>query len=213
MVRFRGHVEEREYHAMDLTLLRRIWPFVRPYRSAFALCLATLFVSLSLEAVRPYLLQQVIDGPIAAAIGTADTTDTTVTTDTDAVWTLGAWFLLSSILSIGIGYFYTWTTTLNAQRVIRDVRAELYHHLLRVSPRYHDRTASGRLVTRVTSDVENLNELIATGVLQTLFDLVKICGLLTIMFFVHWKLALFTLGSIPVVLGASVLFRKFARDS
>ena len=68
MVRFRGHVEEREYHALDLTLLRRIWPFVRPYRSAFALCLASLFVSLSLEAVRPYLLQQVIYGPIADAI-------------------------------------------------------------------------------------------------------------------------------------------------
>ena len=206
MVRFRGHEEEHEYHALDLTLLTRIWPFARPYRRAFVLCLVTLLISFGLEALRPYLLKLVIDGPVEQALQGQPV-------DHGAVWTLGTWFLVSTLLSIGIGYVYTWVSTLNAQRVIRDVRGELYRHLLQLSPRYFDKMPSGRLVTRVTTDVENLNELIATGVLQTLFDLLKIVGLLTLMFAVNWQLALFTLASIPVVLGASLLFRKYARNS
>jgi ATP-binding cassette subfamily B protein len=206
MVQFRGHEEERDYHEMDWTLLRRIWPFVRPYKLAFLFCLGSLLVSFGLEALRPYLLKLVLDGPVEQALSGKSV-------DEDAVWTLGAVFLFSTVLSVGIGYFYTWTTTLNAQRIIRDVRGHLYRHLLRLSPRYFDRNPAGKLVTRVTSDVENLNELISTGVLQTLFDLLKIVGLLSLMFVIQWQLALFTLGTIPVVLGASLLFRKFARDS
>jgi ATP-binding cassette subfamily B protein len=206
MVQFRGHEEERDYREMDWTLLRRIWPFVRPYKLAFLLCLGSLLVSFGLEALRPYLLKLVLDGPVEEALSGKSV-------DEDAVWTLGAVFLFSTALSVGIGYFFTWTTTLNAQRIIRDVRGHLYRHLLRLSPRYFDRNPAGKLVTRVTSDVENLNELISTGVLQTLFDLLKIVGLLSLMFVIQWQLALFTLGTIPVVLGASLLFRKFARDS
>jgi ATP-binding cassette, subfamily B, multidrug efflux pump len=206
MVQFAGHEEERDYHEMDWKLLRRIWPFVRPYKLAFLLCLLSLFVSFGLEALRPYLLRLVIDGPVQDALENQPV-------DESHVWTLGSIFLASTFLSVGIGYFYSWTTTLNAQRVIRDVRSFLYRHLLSVSPRYFDRNPAGKLVTRVTSDVENLNELISTGVLQSIFDLLKIVGLLSLMFVIQWQIALFTLCSIPVVLGASLLFRKFARDS
>ena len=206
MVQFRGHAEDGDYHEMDWALLRRIWPFVRPYKWSFALCLLSLFVSFGLEALRPYLLKVALDGPVKQAMGDPTASDV-------SVWTLGGVFLASSFLSIGIGFFYTWTTTLNAQRVIRDVRATVYRHLLKVSPRYFDRTPTGKIVTRVTTDVENLNELISTGVLQTVFDLLKVFGLLTLMALVNWKMALYAFCAIPIILGASLLFRKFARDS
>ena len=206
MVRFRGHEEEREYHALDLTLLKRIWPFVYPYRRAFGLCFLSLFVSFGLEVVRPYLLRRVLDGPVKIAREGGEV-------DLAPVWELGTWFFFTTLGSVILGYVYTWTTTYNAQRVIRDVRSQLYRHLLRVSPRYFDKNPAGKLVTRVTSDVENLNELIATGVLQTSFDLLRVVGVIPILFFIRWQLALFILAIIPVLVVTSVVFRKYARDS
>ena len=203
---FAGHKEDRDYHALDLHLVRRIWPFLRPYRLAFGMCLASLFVSFGLEILRPYLVRLAVDGPAADTAPGQDA-------DYSALWSLGGWFLLSSVCSIGIGYLYTYTTSLNAQRVIRDVRNRVYQHLLRVSPRFFDRQPVGRLVTRVTSDVENLNELIATGVLQTIFDLLKVFGMIAVMYLIDWRLATFLLGALPILIGTSLFFRRFARDS
>ena len=206
MVRFRTYEEESEPHTLDIALLRRLWLFARPYRIAFALCLVSLLVSFSLEAWRPYLLGLVIDGPVAQALRGA-------VVDYVVVWSLGTWFLVSTVLSVVIGYFYTWTTAFNGQRVIRDVRTAVYRHLLQLSPRFFERRPSGQLVTRVTTDVENLNELISTGVLQSLFDLLKVIGLFTVMFFIQWKLALCTFAAVPVLIFTSLVFRGMARRS
>ena len=206
MTRFRGFEEEPENRQLDLALLKRLWPFMRPYRVAFALCLLSLLVSFGLEAVRPFLLREVIDGPIKTARG-GDAIDLST------VYWLGGFFLGSTLLSIGIGYAYAMATAWNGQRVVRDVRNRLFHHTLALSPRYFDKNPAGKLVTRMTSDVENLNELISTGVLQTVFDLLKIFGLLACMFWIHATLALFTLVAMPVVLGVSLLFKKHARAS
>ena len=97
MVQFRGHAEERDYHEMDWTLLARIWPFVRPYKWSFALCLVSLLFSFGLEALRPYLLQLALDGPVSNALGAESATRS-------SIWMLGTWFLVSSLLSIGIGF-------------------------------------------------------------------------------------------------------------
>ncbi len=204
--RFRGHEEEPETGRLDLAILRRLWPFVRPYRWAFLLCLLSLFVSFGLEALRPWLLRVVIDGPVAQATGSQDI-------DLDLVYWLGAGFLVSTLLSLWIGYAYALTTTHNGQRVIRDVRNRLFEHTLRLSPRFFDRNPAGKLVTRMTSDVENLNELISTGVLHTLFDLLKIGGLLVLMFWIDSRLALFTVAVLPVVLVVSLMFKRYARAS
>ncbi|MEE9126849.1 MAG: ABC transporter ATP-binding protein, partial [Planctomycetota bacterium] len=173
---------------------------------AFGLCLLSLIVSFGLEALRPWLLREVIDGPIAQS-------KRREAIDLQLVYWLGACFLASTLLSVGIGYAYSMTTTRNGQRVIRDVRNRLFRHALHLSPRFFDRNPAGKLVTRVTSDVENLNELISTGVLHTIFDLLKIAGLLFLMFWIDVRLALFTVAAIPVVLIVSLLFKQYARAS
>ena len=106
MSNFAGHQEERDDHALDLELVRRIWPFLRPYRLAFGLCLLSLFLSFGLEVLRPYLIRLAVDGPAAAA--------TNGKVDYSELWTISIWFLLSSLGSVGIGYFYTYSTSLNA---------------------------------------------------------------------------------------------------
>jgi ABC-type multidrug transport system fused ATPase/permease subunit len=93
-----------------------------------------------------------------------------------------------------LGYAFSMLSARNGQRVIRDVRDRLFSHLMSRSPRFFEKNAVGKLVTRVTSDVENLNELISTGVLQTLFDVVKIAGISAFLFVLSWKLALFALA-------------------
>lgn len=183
--------------------LRRLWPFVRPYRRGFAVCLLILLVSFGLELLAPKLLQLAIDGPMHADAPRGERQR--------ELLLYGAGFLAATLCGALLGYAYGQLTAWNGQRVIRDVRRALFAHLLAAAPSFYERNPAGKLTTRVTSDVENLNELIATGVLQSLFDLLKIAGVLVALFFVDTRLALFTFATTPVVLVLSLLFRRRAQ--
>lgn len=184
--------------------LLRLWPFVRPYRLGFLACLAILLLSFGLELLGPYLLRHAIDGPMR---NTSNTTD-------ERLWSLawhGLGFLAATLGGALLGYVYGLLTAWNGQRVIRDVRRHLFDHLLHTSLTFHEQQTAGKLTTRVTSDVENLNELIATGVLQSIFDLLKIVGVLAALFFLDSDLAWFTLLTTPVLLLLSLVFRRNAQ--
>ena len=188
----------------QLSFLRRLWPFVRPYRRGFAACLAILIVSFVLEMLGPWLMRLAIDGPMRDVDGAQD----------QRLWSLfwyGLGFLGATAGGAVLGYVYGLLTAWNGQRVIRDVRRVLFGHLLATGLSFHERNTAGKLTTRVTSDVENLNELIATGGLLSVFDLLKIVGVLVVLFFLDLELAVFTVASVPVVVVISVLFRKNAQ--
>ncbi len=204
MARFRGMDEETVNQTLDFSYLRLLWPFVRPYRRAFLACVIMLVLSFLVELAGPYLIRLIIDGPAGDAL-------TEGSEDYSRVWWLGLGLFGSTFAGIFLGYHYTMLTAKNGQRVIRDLRLRLFDHLLRLGPSFYDKNPSGRLVTRITSDVENLNELISTGVLQTLFDLLRIFGILGALFLIDLRLALYTLLVTPLVLGVSLLFRKYAR--
>ncbi len=187
----------------QLGFVRALWPFVRPYRRGFAACLSILFVSFLLEMAGPWLLRHAIDGPMRGS----DAQD-------DRMAAL-AWYALGFLGTTAggalLGYAYGLLTAWNGQRVIRDVRRHLFDHLLSAGLAFHEKNPAGKLTTRITSDVENLNELIATGVLQSVFDLLKIGGVLVVLFFLDSNLALFTVATTPVVVLLSVLFRRNAQ--
>ncbi len=206
MVRFRGYDDEPATPKLDLSYLKGLWPFVRPYRRGFATGLGILFVSFLLELAGPWLIRETIDGPIAAALESG-------TIDTNAVILLGAAYLLVTLIGITCGYSFALVTVKNGQNVIRDLRGHVFAHLLQLSPGWFDKNPSGKLVTRITTDIENLNEMIATGVLQTIFDLMKIVGILGVLFLINVELALYTLCVTPLVIVASLFFRRFARDA
>lgn len=187
----------------QLGFLRQLWPFVRPYRRGFAVCLLILLVSFGLELLGPKLLQLAIDGPMRSQAPRDERLR-------QLLW-YGLGFLGTMLGGAGLGYVYGLLTAWNGQRVIRDVRRRLFDHLLAVPLAFHERNPAGKLTTRVTSDVENLNELIATGVLQSLFDLLKIGGVLVVLFFLDVPLALFTVATTPIVVVLSVLFRRNAQ--
>jgi len=189
---------------IQLGFLKKLWPFVRPYRRGFAACLLILFVSFGLELAGPWLLRHAIDGPMRDV-------DAEQAERLTSLWWYGGGFLAVTLGGALLGYVYGLLTAWNGQRVIRDVRRVLFSHLLSTSLSFHERQTAGKLTTRVTSDVENLNELIATGVLQSVFDLLKIFGVLGVLFFLDVELALFATISVPVVVLLSVVFRKNAQ--
>lgn len=188
----------------QLSFLTGLWPFVRPYRRGFGACLLILFVSFGLELLGPWLMRLAIDGPMRnTSIGQDERIS--------QLWTYGLGFLAVTAGSALLGYVYGLLTAWNGQRVIRDVRRKLFSHILSTGLSFHERNTSGKLTTRVTSDVENLNELISTGVLQSVFDLLKIVGVLAVLFFLDLELALFTVATTPIVIILSVIFRKKAQ--
>ncbi len=198
------YADDAQEARFQLAFLRQLWPFVRPYRRGFAACLGILFVSFVLEMLGPWLLRGAIDGPMRTAGGDSDGRVQQL------AW-YGAAFLGTTLAGALLGYVYGLLTAWNGQRVIRDVRRHLFDHLLSTSLAFHEKNPAGKLTTRVTSDVENLNELISTGVLQSVFDLLKIGGVVVVLFFLDVQLALFTVATTPVVVIISVVFRRNAQ--
>ncbi|MFT4516131.1 MAG: ATP-binding cassette subfamily B multidrug efflux pump [Planctomycetota bacterium] len=190
----------------QLSFLKDLWPFVRPYKRGFFACLFILLVSFGLELLGPWLIKLAIDGPMSDA--TADEGERL-----SMLWWYGGGFIVVTLGGALLGYVYGLLTAWNGQRVIRDVRRNLFSHVMSTGLSFHERNAAGKLTTRITSDVENLNELISTGVLQSVFDLLKIFGVLAVLFFLDFELALFTLATTPFVVILSVIFRKKAQEA
>ena len=206
MARFQGYQDDPAQHTLDLSYLRRLWPFARPYRGAFATALLILAVSFVLEITGPYLLKLAVDGPITDVARGRDP-------DVDVVAWLGLAYLAVTVIAVALGYAYAMTTARAGQKVIRDVRVHLFDHILRLGPRFFDHNPAGKLVTRTTTDVENLSELISTGVLQTVFDLMKIFGILGVLLVLAPDLALVTLIATPALVVISLVFRGYVRRS
>ncbi|MEP6551251.1 MAG: ABC transporter ATP-binding protein, partial [Gemmatimonadales bacterium] len=110
-------------------------------------------------------------------------------------------------------YGQTWLTSLLGQRVMRDLRMEIFQHLQRLSVSFFDRNPVGRLITRVTSDVETLNELFTAGVVSGLGDLFTLVAISVAMLIMDWRLALWSFAVIPFVVMVSGLFRKGVRET
>ena len=182
----------------DRHLARRLIVFVRPYRLLVAGALVLLIVEGLLQLVGPILTQRVIDVALPAR---------------DAGMALHAAMLYSASLVIAFGCSYgeTMLTATLGQRVMRDLRQQLFAHVQRLSIAFYDRTPVGRLVTRVTSDVESLNELFTAGVVAGLGDLFTLLAIAVLMVWIDWRLALAAFAVIPLVYLTSHLFQSRVR--
>src|SRR6266550_6823208 len=147
------HEEDALGKAYDGRLMRRLLTYVRPYRSLVAGALAFLCLEGALQLVGPVLTQRVIDVALPRH-------------DLSIVRNSALLFLAALAGQFVCSYGETWLTSLLGQRVMRDLRMEIFTHLQRLSIPFFDRNPAGRLVTRVTSDVEALNELFTSGVVS-----------------------------------------------
>lgn len=178
----------------------RLLKYMKPYVGWVAVCLALVLMLTAFDLYRPMLIGYAID--LFAAEG-----------DYNVIIKTAIKYGVVLVFSLIFNVTQTWLLQKTGQSIIHTVRKELYAHIQSLSCRYFDLTPVGKLVTRVTNDVEALNEMYS-GILVRLFrNIVKIIGLALVMILMDWRLALFSFILLPVVAIMSVMFRKFAREA
>ncbi len=195
-----SHEDDTLGKAYDRKLMRRLLVYARPYRALMYGAFALLCVEGGIQVVGPLLTRRVID----VAVPTHDMRVVIVCTGL---------FFLALLVEFVTSYGQTWLTSLLGQRVMRDLRMEIFEHLQRLSVSYFDRNPVGRLITRVTADVETLNELFTAGVVAGLGDLFTLVAISVAMLIMDWRLALASFAVIPFVVLVSGLFRKGVRET
>jgi len=182
----------------DARLVRRLLAYVRPYRALVVAALGCIAVVAAMQLATPLLTRWVIDVALPAR-------------DASLVGRVAAAFAGLLMVQFTASYGETYVTSLLGQRVMRDLRGEVFAHLQRLPVVYFDRTPVGRLVTRVTSDVEALNELFTSGVVSGIGDLCTLLAISVLMLLVDWRLALAAFAVIPFVVLASRTFQQRVR--
>ncbi len=182
------------------SVLLRLLSYMKPHLGCFFLCLALILALTGFDLYRPVLIGDAID--LFKAEGNYD-----VIAETAVKY--GIVLILSFVFNVT----QAWLLQKTGQQIILAIRRELYIHIQSLSSRYFDLTPVGKLVTRVTNDVEALNEMYS-GILVKLFrNIVKIAGLAAIMLILDWRLALISFVLLPLVMALTVLFRRIARQT
>ena len=193
------HKEEVLGKAYDLRLVKRLWRFILPYRRLFGFSLMFLPLQQAFGLAQPYLMKVAIDGYIAGA----------------DLWGLGGLALLFALALTGEAltfYFHYYFTMIVAQKCLADMRVEIFSHVQKLPMGYFDRNPVGRLVTRMTTDAEVLQEMFAAGVMTLISDFIMLLWIVVIMFSLHVKLALVCLVLIPPMVWVINFFRVRARQ-
>jgi len=184
--------------AYDSALTGRLLRYVRPYRLQVIVAVLLLMAGAAVEMVGPYLTMLAIDRVIPEG-------------DLRLLFLLVGFYLAASLLAFLFEYLQVLLTTWIGQKVMFDLRLELFTHLQRLSLRFFDRNPVGRLMTRVTNDVETLNELFSSGVVTVFGDVFTVIFILAAMFLLDWRLAMVTLLVLPFVFVAAFVFRGLIR--
>ena len=186
--------------AYDARLMRRLLGYMRPYRAGIGVAfLAILGLSL-LQLAPPYLTKVAIDTHIAAG-------------DVDGLTPLALLLLGVLAASYVLESVQTYTLQITGQRIIFDLRRQIHAHLQRLDVAFFDRNPVGRLMTRVTTDVDALNELFASGVVSVFRDVFMLAGIAVVLFVMDWRLAVVALSVLPFIAAVTQWFRRNARHS
>jgi len=180
------HEEQELGQTYDARLLARMWPFLRPHRLYLAVSLLTLLLVAGGNLARPLLMGRVVRA--AGASGSFD-----------AVVRAGAMLSLVVLLQQFLSFAQMYAMQIAGARAMADLRAHIFAFLQRMRLSYFDRTPVGRLVTRVTGDVDAVGELFASGVLNALGDLVQLAGIVALMLALDWQLSLIAFAALPFV--------------
>jgi ATP-binding cassette, subfamily B, multidrug efflux pump len=186
--------------AYDARLMRRLLQYLRPYWRQVVFALVAIVAGGCASLAQPYIIKVAIDRYIAAgALAGLDR--------------LAVIFFIVLIVGFAAEYVQTWTMQLTGQRIMFDLRMAVYGHLQRLDLRYYDRNPVGRLMTRVTSDVDVLNDLFTSGVVTAFGDVFMLVGIMAMMLWMNWQLALVAFAVLPLIALVTQWFRRNVRES
>jgi ATP-binding cassette, subfamily B, multidrug efflux pump len=206
-----SNVQEEEAlgKAYDSRLMRRLLQYLRPYRWRVAFALALVAVVTPLELAPPKIFQVSIDRYLVPGVQGA--------LSESAAWKGILWISLVYLAVLVFDFLAQYVQIRIMQRVgqqtMYDMRTEIFEHLQQLPMSYFDRNPVGRLVTRVTTDVDALNDLFAAGVVTMINDFFLLAVMAILLFSIDWKLAIAALAVLPFILVITLMFRKFVRDA
>ena len=186
--------------AYDGRLMRRLLTYLRPYRGQVIVAVVAIIGHSALDLVPPYLTKVVIDRYIPVG-------------DLGGLGSIAVLYLAALIASFLLEYLQTWTMQLIGQKIMFDLRTQLVSHLHRLDLRFYDRNPVGRLMTRITTDVDVLNELFTSGVVSVFGDVFTLIGIMGVLIWMDWRLALAAFSVLPLIAGITHWFRVNARES
>ncbi|HXY02377.1 MAG TPA: ABC transporter ATP-binding protein [Terriglobales bacterium] len=207
------HDEEVLGKAYDSRLMKRLLKYLRPYKWQVAISLIAILLKAGADVLGPYLTAVVVDRYLAP---------TPKPTRFDLILSANPYRGIAEIAAIYVGllvisflleyaqtYFMQWT----GQMTMFDLRSQIFRHLQRMHIGFYDKNPVGRLVTRVTTDVDALNEMFTSGVVSIFEDVFVLAGIIWIMLTMNAKLALITFAVLPIIAYATSIFRDKVRDS
>ena len=178
--------------------LSRLLPFLKPQLKNLVLCLLMVLLVNAAELIKPYILEIVIDRYLTA--GRPDS-------DWDAVWFFALSYLLCAALSSLLSVTEAVKVNRMGQSILMDIRRRVFTHIQHMSMATLDRFSSGRLVTRATNDVETLNELFSDVLVNLFKDIFMLIGIVAVMLWINWRLALAAFAVVPLIALITVLVR------
>lgn len=194
------HEEEVVDKAYDGRLMRRLLVYLRPYKGRALLALVLVLAVSALELVGPYLTKVAIDVYIKAH-------------DWPGLARLSAFFFLVLVLRMLTGFYQAYVLQMTGQRIMYDLRSQIFGHLQRLPMRFFDTNPVGRLMTRVIGDVDVLNNLFVAGIVTVAGDFVVLFGIMGVLLWMNWRLALVSFLVLPFIIVATRFFQTSVRVS
>lgn len=192
------HDEEVLGKVYDGRLMRRLLAYLAPYKLVVAVSLVLVLLVSALKLVGPILTKIAIDDYIAAR-------------DIGGLNVIALVYVLALVAQFVISYFQIYIMNMAGQRVMADMRREIFSHLQRLHPSFFDKNPVGRLVTRVTTDVDALNELFTSGVVTIFGDVFMLVGIMGVLVYLDWRLALVTFAVLPALFTVTIIFKRRVR--
>lgn len=192
--------EEKLGAAYDSALMRRLLVYVGPYKKLFAICLGLIGIITLCELALPYITKIAIDRYIRPG-------------QLSGLYLLAALFVGILVVRLFASFAQVYLLQLSGQKIMQDMRTQIFDHLMKLPTKFFDKNPVGRLVTRATNDVAAINEMYASVLVYLFKDVFLVLGIFVIMLQLNWRLGLLILVLAPVIAYATWEFRKRARDA
>jgi len=182
----------------DRVLMKRLLSYLKPHRLEVALVALLIMGNMVSKLVGPWLMKIAIDQHIEPGL-------------MEGLGTIAFYMMIALLAQFAFNYFEEYRMQMLGQNVMYDMRRELFSHLQRLDVQFFDRNPVGRLMTRVMGDVQVLNELFTDGVITIFANLLSVGGIMVMMLYLNWKLALATFTVLPIIFGATMVYQVYSR--
>ena len=193
------HEEETLGKAYDARLMRRLFAYLQPYRKFVLFAFFLIVLESLIEISFPWLTKVAVD-------------DYILTGDISGLLPIASLYVALLIIKFGVGFLQMFTLQSTGQKIMFDMRKQIFSHCQKLSNSFFDKNPVGRLITRVTTDVDVLNEMFSAGIVSVFGDIFTLTGIMIVLLFLDWRLALIVLGIVPIIGFATAIFRNRARD-